>query len=689
MATIPTITYTIKSSAEGKHDAAPGWCIAFVRYTNPCSGYSQKGSLLQTKPLLVVENDCVSIGINNPKGSFAKTMTLTLKAGDVYYFNAVSPGDWVCAWISDQADDIKNIVDILDKRAGIQKTNGGSNNQADNQNQLNNWDSGLKFMGRVLSVTNNDTLQGTKRVVTQTVTCQAFLELASSVYFTDFAKVKFQPAGQSADATDQSEQSNKTEVAYKIQLLNNSRFKGFADKFYQFMENSSSDPEHRLSPDSVIKFLMILLFGMHSGELGVPGTTGPLQGNVNDAIRVPFDIAWISGQPNVQRLWQFYTVLSGVQSYGNQKQQQIWQKFYPDVHLDSLPQHNMLSCLHKLKGWVIFNPPVWSNQTYWSILSQYLNPTLNEMYTCLKVDKYNRIRPHVVIREVPFSTGLYQTFKLPKMGDVTETFKSEVKKNAITTATQDPSHPKTGNEKTPEFNAISPAALKEPRTMYRNLPRWVIDESMIYSLNVATNEANRVNYLQIWGQQLGNAFAIAPNSNFNGSEWYRFSQFLLGNYVCDNKDISRNGLRAEISETGYDLPLADGVQSHTPIWARMRADWRFNGHLKPAGTVTLYGVTAPICEGDNCEIRGIVYHIDQVNHSGTLSGKDKTFRTVLSISNGILASSLRSDKDIPKYPAHLDHTQDGNPGPGVIDAEFTGRPDRDSNGDRVKKKKSQ
>jgi len=193
--------------------------------------------------------------------------------------------------------------------------------------------------------------------------------------------------------------------------------------------------------------------------------------------------------------------------------------------------------------------------------------------------------------------------------------------------------------------------------------------------------------VQVWGTNLGTAFSANPNNQLNSAENYKITQFILGNYVADDQDITRNGLRADISETGFDLPLSDGVQSHAPVWARMMADWKFNGHLKPAGSVTLYGITKPIAEGDNCQVRGVVYHIESVQHVAAIAGTKKTFRTILGLSNGILASSLRNDKDIPKYPAQQSANPDYNPGPGYTDAEFTGRPDRDSNGNRIRKQK--
>ena len=134
-------------------------------------------------------------------------------------------------------------------------------------------------------------------------------------------------------------------------------------------------------------------------------------------------------------------------------------------------------------------------------------------------------------------------------------------------------------------------------------------------------------------------------------------QFNSGNFVDDNLDVRRNGLRAVIKESEYDYSTTSGSQAG--FWARMNADWLFNGHLKSSGSVSLYGVVAPICEGDNVQARGVVYHIENVSHSGSLgSDGKKSFNTILTVSNGILASSLTGEdqKTFPSYPCHSRNT---------------------------------
>jgi hypothetical protein len=52
--------------------------------------------------------------------------------------------------------------------------------------------------------------------------------------------------------------------------------------------------------------------------------------------------------------------------------------------------------------------PELTNKPLWSVLQQFLNPTVNEMYTCLRVNKDNRVVPTLVVRQIPFTTEAFQ-----------------------------------------------------------------------------------------------------------------------------------------------------------------------------------------------------------------------------------------------------------------------------------------
>jgi hypothetical protein len=218
--------------------------------------------------------------------------------------------------------------------------------------------------------------------------------------------------------------------------------------------------------------------------------------------------------------------------------------------------------------------------------------------------------------------------------------------NRVTTAGQTP------NEQ--QF-VKGPTAFDHPsedvRAQFGQQPRWVIDESMIKQVKVSTREQDRVNFVQVWGRnQLLNYGPPSATNSSNSIEEDRQAQLSAGNMVADDNDIKRNGLRVNQAESPFDYPLP--FNSRAPLWARMRADWLFNGHLKAQGNVVLNGVREPIAEGDNCEVRGIVYHIQDVTHEGSIAASGrKSFTTTLTIFNGITAQSLDSGK-LPSYLIH-------------------------------------
>jgi len=291
------------------------------------------------------------------------------------------------------------------------------------------------------------------------------------------------------------------------------------------------------------------------------------------------------------------------------------------------------------------------------------------------------------VREKPFSTNLFTYLskgKAPVFTPVTDkgTMQSKgvatIKQN-LTTGDQDALKAYGKNYKT--LVAQNDEITK--RTMYSNLPRWDIDESAIKSVNVTPSESNRINFVQVWGRSRGIEFA---GLNIN-QEILKQAQFLVPNYVADDFDIKRHGLRADITETNFDV-VSNNLGTISNILAMQRADWLFNGHLKLSGTIVLEGVQEPICEGDNCQVRGVLFHIEDVSHSGQLSTSgNKTFTTTLTVSNGIIASTLDTN-EVPSYAAGDDSfsTVDSMTNiadlPGVTDIANTGAQfDRDGNGE--------
>ena len=646
--------YTIKQNTPDSHQTNPGWIVLFVRFNEPTSMYNPgTGDLMGIRPIQssVVENDCTSVQITNGKNGFNKSCNLTLKIGDTIWQNAVSPGDWVFVWMSHDKTDMEKIGNML---------RGVSPNQFGNK--LCSWDSGLKFVGRVVGLHMVDTTSpnGT-RTVQQSVSCQAFLEFATSVYYT-YVGVSFNPKdGQpSGTSTAQAEQQAAALRSTIFDDKLNRVMKNFASKFLELYQTNPKI----LSPDTLIAYLFTIIMGIPSQSHDT-GTVpvDQIAGALSDAIRIPPVVANILGRPGATYLWQLYNLYLGVQKYDANNQDKPWQSFMPRIDRTTVGDKFKVfwrspGSQGRCKGVSPFYPPYWTNETMWSIMSQYLNPVVNEMYTALRINSDNTIGPTLIVREQPFSTGLRNFLKeqsvLPlavqRAGDESKSIRKQM--DAQNAANEDDATAQNSVVvKTLQGGTSQLVTTQQTDTFtfFSNLPRWVIDPSMVKSVSVGTSEADRINFVQVWGRN-GSAEFLGINV---GPQQLKQQQATAGNAVYDFKDIQRNGLRADINETQWDFFVNSSRSgSWAPDWAKMRADWLFNGHLKLKGSITCNGIKEPICEGDNLQYRGMVYHIDSVSHSASIDARgNKQFTTTMQISNGLRALRL-NEKDAPLYAIH-------------------------------------
>jgi hypothetical protein len=690
--TAPSYLLTATKDSEGDffESRNPSWCVAFVRFKTPGFMYSGNEKPFAEKPLMVVENDCVSVSINNSKSSFAKTCSLTMKPGDIWYPHAVAPGDYVFVWMSDQQNHIDGIVDALFGKGKV---------------SLNDWRSGLKFFGRVLSVQNSDSISSSgQRSINQTVSCQSFLELSSSVYYSfvaqdvisglnsrdsnlaaqSFLQNELEKLGDSLNPGQKASIPQKGVTNGMDAALTNLS-KAFLN-FYR-ANPSGSGITGDTSPEAIIGLLFIITMGVDTSSNLANNVIPGAKGVFSDAIGIPDSVANIFHAPKASKLWQLYNLNLGLQKYKNTGKN-TWEQFSPDFTPESSAEGVFHRSKTRCKGYVPFlMPPIWDNNSFWNIYSQFLNPVVNEMYTVLRCNRQGQIRPHLIVREKPLSTGLFP-YLLKKAPVLQEKKAGSPKKKSIADQIKDKIAKEKENKvpntsdmaKTYEKIAKVAPDLAE-RTMFGELPRWIIDESVLLSIDTASSESNRINFVQVWGRNRAaeiSGGAVSP-------ETMKRVQFLKPNYVSDDGDIKRHGLRADITETNYDV-ASDDFGTIVDILARQRADWLFNGHLKHFGSVSLQGIQEPICEGDNLQVRGVLFHIDAVSHTGSLdaSGR-KMFRTVCQVSNGMIASSVSG---IPQYPTgNIDFETtnsmiDQNNLPGFTDIQYTGaRKNRDDEGE--------
>lgn len=239
-------------------------------------------------------------------------------------------------------------------------------------------------------------------------------------------------------------------------------------------------------------------------------------------------------------------------------------------------------------GDTFLKPEYWNQIKTWAILNQYTNAPLNELYTCFRISPSGNVMPTVVFRQIPFTN---------------EDFKMNL-----------------------------------PVTKFMNLPRWQIDTALIMDMDIGRDEAARINFVQYFGKSTV------------GAEGADIAQEIArGNYAYDIDDVQRSGLRPYVVTTQFDEPTTTNKEYRSPGWAKIMGDALIGGHLKMNGSITTAGIVEPIAVGDNLQLDDIVYHIEEVSHTASISVADgrKMFRTQISLSSGV---SIDSSPAGTRYP---------------------------------------
>ena len=682
------ITQNTFDDLGGSHQRNPSWVVCIVSFTESAAAYSEEKTGTPKAKVLVIENDCLNVSINNNKSSFGKLASLSVKPTNFWYPGYVSAGDWMFIWMVDSQEKADYISSSL-------KTNlpGVGNKLCDET-------SGLKFAGRVLGVSTLDTVTNSSRTIIQTITGQAFLEFATSVYYTY--------AGQAAADTFNPNQLGGYPLPAALAIGGDEALLKFGQDSVlgkiaeKFQELYKTGKDH--SPDLMIGLYYTFIMGVNSETSIINPELYNKPATGHHIIKVPKQVAQILGKPSATYLWELIDVNLGMHIYKNNGTN-WWEKFQPEFDkafqvettnlIKSIEPNKKNNNIQKTpiatEGFIPYRPALWDNQSMWSIFEQYLNPVVNEMYTVLRINREGRIVPTFIVREKPFSNGIFN--HLQSDGTVDENIFA--KANAEVSSNQDsfgiqappisplnptpfdaPADPFAAKAAENEKNESAKKQIESAkkilvaanRTLYGTLPRWILNRTMIKQYGFSTSESKRVNYVQVWGS---NAAPEYLTMQFSPQKFKQY-QFNLGNTYHDNADITRNGLRSMILTSNCDIFLGNESGSFSNLWAKKNADWYFNGHLKANATVVLNGITAPICEGDNCQIGNIVYHIENVSHTGTISGGKKSFDTVLTLSNGMLAQSFETQesmKKVPLYPIHQGPSRNDMNGPGYTETQ--------------------
>jgi hypothetical protein len=564
--------------------SSPDWCLAVFRLSRPIS-YSRKetasfgpvisGGMLRKEKPLIIRSDCLHVSVSGSKNSSTKTLNCTLKGTTNYLSaNTILNGDWILGWMHTSPGDTDEIVKAL--QAG---------------EPANDFKSGLKFIGRVHSIRkhrSSSIITGAKTVV-YTLQAIGFEEL-STIFFYD-------PALATLDETKDIwrflaqiglDAFQYLSAVHKEAGIIQDNAEDFFDKFLDIVVGKGT----KSIPDAGHDLYGHKLSISPQEQLGAPYS-----------YLIPLSVATTLGRTTADErkgannghscygYADVLTTLTGVQKYQPEDPEPAHKGFVPEIDYTSSPQANRLRCPERIKGTYIPIEPVFINSPLWTILNQFKNPTVNEMYTCIKPNLAGDLMPTIVFRQIPFSSESI--------------------------------------EEDPEM----------PLTRFLSLPRWIIPEALIVDEDIGRSNATHFNFIHVYGQ-------LSPYQQ--KQQWAITDQMTRNAPIIDTVNVASYGFRPYMSTvacTITDATRADGVRT----WMEAIADWTIGSEHTLNGVINCKGIQAPIAEGDNIELNGVAYHIEGITHTCSMNGDNKTFNTTISISNGMPIDQSSATFDAPHY----------------------------------------
>jgi hypothetical protein len=578
-------TYPIGNQSAGLSDSnfekqsSPSWVLTFVRFFYRDLLRTPHNSLTQTSgnDPLIVQNDCIQLETVDVKNNLTPSFKATLVQTDIDYETAINPGDFVLVNILNwESTNVPNststsiqggsspgttFVGEMTQDSIVKRIKSGLN--------INRLQDGFKGVYRIQSVRKTLSVnpQNAIKTVRFEITGFAFTEFNNALYF-------------NPNLVNQAVAGNIPLFAADIQ------------KTWASLNNFLGVPYIQ---ELISTLIRIFLGSGTSSSVSGQNISG-LRFSFNDQYVIPGLVAkllglgkFIDSNGNV-RATDLYTYLFGIQSY-NANATSAATGLNPANLTEKYPK--FFYTQNYCAGNSTLKADYWNNVKLWSVLNEYTNSPLNELYTCFRLSPGNTVLPTVVFRQIPFTNDDFvnQDFGVLDNGQAS-TIKT---------------------------------------TLFTNVPRWKISPYYVFSLNIGKEESARINFVQYFAKSL-----------FTKDGFDLSAETAKHNYCFDAEDAERSGLKPYIVNNQFsDLPNA--AIDNAPVWARIISDFLFGGQLKLNGSMECVGIYEPIAVGDNLEFDSVIYHIEGVVHRCVLGDSGiKSFRTLLTLSNGISVNTSDS-----------------------------------------------
>lgn len=596
-------------AAEGEDSVSPGYVcstsacvVAIWPFKNPTtykrtggadgnggSGSNTAVDALALNQVIILDSEIVSASVQSSKQSYVGSASIQLLPGTHNYIYETNAGDWMMVWMVNNEEDRLSLRSLIASSA-----------------QINDFYSGLKFVGRVQSVRQSlNQSPGGMREVTYTIQGASFKELDAMIYYDPLLQ-------QQVDGW----------ADYYARLGQT------IDKFILFNENG-------LDPATAIEFFLDLNVGSGVAENTFSNfheqnspTTGqniqPTAGTTNEAAPFGYCVPQLIGTV----LGQTGASINSAMSYGSLLDSIIGVQTYQDVQnintsnkgglafnpgLRNSGSNRFRTVGGNLLGQFLPEQPQFSNIPLWSHIMAYVNPAVNEMYATLRPDNTGHIQLTLTVRQYPFTSAII----------------ANANNGGIV---------RTGTDNAEAWYPVTP---------YLSMPRWEIDPTLVESHDLGKSDSLRYNFVLIVGDlvQAVNEIADVGSRIRNPPR-------------TDVLDIGRNGLRMyphqKVKCSQYDF-----IQNLPGVWQQLVADFAQGMQMTISGTITMLGVQAPIAVGDNVEYEGNVYHIEGLTHHWSISNGERDFKTMVQVSTGMLsAPQVQTTQQFPDIALYIPSTSD-------------------------------
>jgi hypothetical protein len=595
------------------------WVVCVFRFRYPAT-YSRQnqnsfttnyppGLEIRGKPLIIT-GDCLQLQVQMAKSQHTPQMSATLAPG-INYESEIFPGDWCMAWMFTNDQDFQ---DVLQRMTGIGAQGGVP---------LNGFRDGLKFVGRVSSIRKSlDQAASGHRQVRYALTGTGFQEMDAQIFYDPLLADQTKALGLlwghlDADISKLIREGQRgidinKALPYIIDLLLGRgipRGEGHGGAVGQQATAGLEARTQNSDSDATFAYGVPTLVAQC---LGISGTSPRGIVAFADILETTIGIQQYDGQSTAGSLGP-----QDVNKGGSNADLAIAAAFMPE-NLQQLGNRRLTT--QPLLGDVLPQAPQFNNVPVWSILRQYLNPGINEMYMTLRVNQDGRVMPTFIARQFPFTTDRF----VAKLNT----------RSGIDTA--DPSDESAGLNLNSGNAADESAGLDLDRTLfttrYLNLPTWGIDPVLVNHVDVGRSDALRFNFVHVYGN------CATPG--------FDKIQIIFNPPIRDDLDISRSGLRPYMATV--PIWVGDVINHSAGKWMNVLSDFLMGQHMTMTGTMNSLGIQAPVCIGDNVEWDGDTYHIEAINHSCSIDGNGmKVFNTGLSLSHGIRTNPLRDTAGNP------------------------------------------